>query len=74
MKLSIYQCQSKASKGSKFMAYFPAETVECEWVDPEMGTLRVNIPNLSDGLLTSEMIDKRYPDLLVSEPYEKGEE
>ena len=71
--MNLYQCESKAKEigfdKAKFVAMFPCGPVECQWLDAYFGMFKADVDGLRDGFLMVSEIDKKYPNLLCSEPY-----
>ena len=70
--MNLYQCQEKAKEigfdRAKFIAFFPAGPVKCQWLDAYMGMLKVDTEGLREGFMIARKIDEAFPDLVVTEP------
>lgn len=71
--MNIHQCEAKAQQigfdRARFIAVFPVGPVQCQWLDAYMGILKVDADGLRDGFLTTNQIDREFPDLVCSEPW-----
>jgi len=70
--MNIYQCQHKAQQigfdKAKFIAFFPAGPINCEWIDAYLGVLRIDANGLRNKAIFIWQLEKMFPDLVVSDP------
>lgn len=69
--ISIHECE-RLAKGlggtSTFTAEFPVGQKRCEWIDPYMGFVRIDMPELKGKFMTVDQLDGLFPGLKCSVP------
>lgn len=75
--MNIYECERKA-KGSEhknFLAMFPnGKFVIGEWLDPHMGILTMDLPEMEGRFVMTNQLAEQFPDLICSDlfTFERG--
>lgn len=66
-KMSLLECEELAKEMNEddlwFKADFPAGTTDCQWLDPWMGLVKVDTPQLRGGFMTVQQLREMFPDL-----------
>lgn len=69
--IDIHKCERLAKElggNPAFFAEFPIGRKRCEWIDPYLGFVRIDTPEMRDKFMTVGQLEEMFPGLKCSEP------